>query len=233
MNSGVVVLAEPRVSLCGSAALLLDAEGPLALPTQERIWRLNDQVREWDGVVDAQPGMNSLLVALDPLNADPAALSERLLSVWNSTPAGWAAGREMEFGVIYGGDGGEDLPDVAAYHKVDIEAIVALHSAAEYVIFAPSVSPGFGYLFGLDPRLFTPRRKVPVMRRQGGVVSIGGAQANLGKPHAKGTPELNPTGWHVIGRAQDLPVPFDLALDPPNRVSLGDRIRFRVERIIR
>ena len=52
MNSGIVVLAEPRVSLCGSAALLLDAEGPLALPTQERIWRLSDRVRGWNGVIE-------------------------------------------------------------------------------------------------------------------------------------------------------------------------------------
>lgn len=231
MNSGVVILPEPRVSFCGSAALLLDAEGPLALPTQERIWRLSDRVRHWEGVVDVQPGMNSLLVVLDPLDADPAELSERLLEAWPTIEAGRIAGRLLEVGVVYGGEGGQDLPDVAAYHRLEPEAIVALHAAPEYVVFAPSVSPGFGYLFGLDPRLFTPRRKVPVMRPVGGGVSIGGAQSNLGKPYVEGGPTMNPTGWHTIGRAPRVPMPFDLAKNPPDLLSLGDRIRFRIDRI--
>jgi len=231
MNSGIVVLAEPRVSLCGSAALLLDAEGPLALPTQERIWRLSNRVRGWDGVIDVQPGMNSLLVVLDPHHADPAELSARLLEMWPTVEAGRVAGRLLEVGVVYGGEGGQDLADVAAHHRLGPETVVALHAAAEYVVFAPGVSPGFGYLFGLDPRLFTPRRKVPVMRVVGGSVSIGGGQANLGKPSVEGGPAMQPTGWYTIGRASDVPIPFDLAKDPPNLLSLGDRIRFRVDRI--
>jgi 5-oxoprolinase (ATP-hydrolysing) subunit B len=231
MNSAIVVLAEPRVSLCGSAALLLDAEGPLALPTQERIWRLSDRVRGWNGVIDVQPGMNSLLVVLDPLDADPVGLSARLLKMWPTVEAGRIAGRLLEVGVVYGGEGGQDLPDVAAYHRLEPEAIVALHAGAEYVVFAPGVSPGFGYLFGLDPRLFTPRRKVPAMRPIGGSVSIGGGQSNLGKPKVAGGPAMQPTGWYAIGCAPDVPVPFDLAKDPPNLLSLGDRIRFRIDRI--
>jgi 5-oxoprolinase (ATP-hydrolysing) subunit B len=231
MNSGIVVLAEPRVSLCGNAALLLDAEGPLALPTQERIWRLSDRVRGWDGVIDVQPGMNSLLVNLDASGADPAELSARLLGMWPTIKAGRIASKLLEIGVVYGGEGGQDLDDVAAFHQLEPAAIVALHAASEYVVFAPGATPGFGYLFGLDPKLFTPRRKVPVMRPIGGSVSIGGAQANLGKPHVAGRPPMQPTGWYSIGRAPDVPTPFDLAQDPPNLLALGDRIRFRIDRI--
>jgi 5-oxoprolinase (ATP-hydrolysing) subunit B len=168
---------------------------------------------------------------LDPRDADPAELSARLLEVWPTVEAGRMAGRLLEVGVIYGGEGGQDLLDVAAHHRLEPEAIVTLHAAAEYVVFAPSVSPGFGYLFGLDPRLFTPRRKVPVMRPVGGSVSIGGGQSNLGKPHVAGGPTMQPTGWYAIGCAPDVPVPFDLAKDPPNLLSLGDRIRFRIDRI--
>src|SRR5260370_22231163 len=110
MNSGIVVLAEPRVSLCGSAALLLDAEGPLALPTQERIWRLSDRVRGWNGVIDVQPGMNSLLVVLDPVDADPPELSARLLEVWPAVEAGRIAGRPPEGRVGCCGARGEAPP---------------------------------------------------------------------------------------------------------------------------
>ncbi len=156
MNSDVVVLEKPRVSLCGNAALLLEAEGQLALPTQERIWRLSDTVRSWNGVVDTQPGMNNLLVVLDPVEADPVELSTRLLEVWPTIETGRVAGRLLEVGVVYGGEGGQDLPDVAAYHRLEPEVIVSLHAAREYIVFAPSVSAGYGYLFGLDPQLFTP-----------------------------------------------------------------------------
>ncbi|MBS0549082.1 MAG: carboxyltransferase domain-containing protein [Proteobacteria bacterium] len=231
VNSDVTVLKEARVSFCGSAAVLLDAEGPLALATQERIWRLSDKVRQWEGVVDTQPGMNSLLVVVDSRTADLEALAARLRETWPGVPSGRTAGRLIEVGVIYGGEGGQDLPEVAAFHKCAPADIAKLHSGPEYTIFAPGVSPGFGYLFGMDKRLFTPRRKVPVMRALGGGVSIAGIQSNLGKPYVEGTAKEVPTGWYMIGRAPDVPQPFDLDRTPPNLVSLGDRIRFRVDRV--
>ena len=231
LNGGVMILKEPRVSLCGSAALLLDAEGPLALATQERIWRLSDQVRLWEGVVDTQPGMNSLLVVVNSRTADLEALAARLRETWPTVPSGRIEGRLLEVGVVYGGQGGQDLPEVAAFHKCTQADVARLHAASEYTIFAPGTSPGFGYLFGMDPRLFTPRRQVPVMRELGGGVSIAGVQSNLGKPYVEGSAKVAPTGWYMIGRAPNVPSPFDFDRTPPNLVSLGDRIRFRVDRV--
>jgi KipI family sensor histidine kinase inhibitor len=233
MNIGVRDLDAPRVSLCGACALLLDAEGPLTLATQERIWRLGEAVRDWAGVADVQPGMNSLLVELDADTVEPETVRERLLAAWMVTRAGRPPGRLLEVAVVYGGASGMDLDDVAAHHGVDVETLVALHAAPDYVVFAPGVTPGFGYLFGLDPRLFTPRRKAPVMRDPDSNVSIGGAQSNLGAPRLGKPPTLGPTGWYSIGRAYDLPVPFDLARDPVSLLVPGDRIRFRVERVER
>ena len=231
VNRDVTVLQEARISFCGSAALLLDAEGPLALATQERIWRLSDKARQWDGVVDTQPGMNSLLVVADSKTADLEALAVRLRETWPTVPSGRIAGRLIEVGVVYGGEGGQDLPEVAAFLKSTPAEIARLHATPEYTIFAPGTSPGFGYLFGMDPRLFTPRRQVPVMRALGGGVSIAGVQSNLGKPYVEGSAKAVPTGWYMIGRAPDVPSPFDLDKSPPNLVSLGDRICFRVDRV--
>lgn len=231
VNRDVTVLQEARVSYCGSAAVLLDAEGPLALATQERIWRLSEMVRELEGVVDTQPGMNSLLVLIDSKTGDLEALAARLRETWPTVPSGRLAGRLIEVGVIYGGEGGQDLPEVAAFHKCTPGDVAKLHAAPEYTIFAPGVTVGFGYLFGMDPRLFTPRRQVPVMRALGGGVSIAGIQSNLGKPYVEGSAKSAPTGWYMIGRAPAVPSAFDFDKNPPNLVSLGDRIRFRVERV--
>ncbi len=233
MTSSVIELDEPRVSLCGSSAVMFDAEGPMTLQAQERIWSLGKTAGEWHDVVDVQTGMNSLLVAFDNRLSDPECLSRRLLEAWSTAKPGAVNGKVLEVGVVYGGDRGEDLADVAAYHRVDCEAVVQLHAAPEYIVFAPPVGVGFGYLFGLDPRLFTPRRNVPVIRRVGGWVIIGGAQAILGKPLLPGTPPTAPTGWHVLGHAPDAPNPFDVSKSPPNLLNLGDRIRFRIERIER
>ena len=233
MSRGITILDAPRVSYCGDQGLLLEAEGDLSLPTQERIWALNDIVVEWPDVVDTQPGMNSLLVLLRPGQGDPVEYSRKLLHAWGESPSRRRQGGLLEIGVVYGGEGGCDLSDVARYHRVDVTDVVRLHSAVDYTIFAPGTGPGFGYLFGLDPRLFIPRRKVPVMRKVGGVVSIAGAQAILGAPQKPNGAETSPTGWYVIGRAPDVPIPFDIARDPMSIVSLGDRIRFRIERIIK
>ncbi len=205
----------------------------MCLPTQERIWTLSKQVGQWDVVVDTQVGMNNLLVLFDSSKADPEALASRLLESWRKVEPGGPQGKLLEVGVVYGGDRGMDLGELAAHHGIDPETVVKLHSTPEYVVFAPSTTPGFGYLFGLDPRLFTPRRKVPVVRPFGGNVTIGGGQSNLGNPRGAGGPPTFPTGWYVIGHVPEAPVPFDLSRNPPNLLDVGDRIRFRVERIER
>jgi KipI family sensor histidine kinase inhibitor len=227
----IVTLERARVTPCGGSALLLEAEGELALPTQMGIWNIAEEIRDWPGVLDLQPGMNNLLVVLDPLEGDADAIAARILARWQDIPRSRALGRLIEVDVVYGGEGGMDLQELCGIVKLTPREVVERHAAPEYVIFAPGVSPGFGYLYGLDQRLFCPRRQVPVMRPAGGGVAIGGAQSNLGAPIRPGAATMNPTGWYVIGRATNPPVPFDLDFDPPNRVSLGDRIRFRIERL--
>ena len=108
MSGRINILAEPRVTHCGDQGLLLEAEGDLALPTQERIWALNDRVLEWQGVLDTQPGMNSLLVLLDPDKSDLVETADKLLRRWIETRSVTRRGRLLEIGVVYGGEGGID-----------------------------------------------------------------------------------------------------------------------------
>ena len=85
-----------------------------------------------------------------------------------------------------------------------------------------SSSPGFGYLHGLDPRIFMPRKTVPSLRMLKGTVTIGGMQAGI-------SVSTGPNGWNAIGWAAT-PM-FDLAKDPPCLLAPGDQIHFAVERI--
>ena len=71
---------------------------------------------------------------------------------------------------VYGGDGGPHLADVVAHTGPAIDEIVERHSAPLYPVYALGSHPGYCYLGGMDPRIATPRRKVPVLqhpRRRG------------------------------------------------------------------
>jgi KipI family sensor histidine kinase inhibitor len=133
-------------------------------------------------------------------------------------------GRVVELPVVYGGEGGPHMADVVAHTGLSVEAIVELHSAPLYPVYALGSHPGYCYLGGMDPRIATPRRKTPVLSIPGGAVSIGGAQTGV-------SASAGPSGWNTIGSTSM--VFFDPAQDPPAMLQPGDMIRFRVEGIVR
>jgi KipI family sensor histidine kinase inhibitor len=120
--------------------------------------------------------------------------------------------------VVYGGQFGEDLHDLAERHAMSTEALVALHLAPDYRVGMVGFVPGFSYLIGLDPKIATPRRASPRVSVPAGSIAIGGAQTAVGSLEA-------PSGWHQIGRT---PVhAFRSDRTPPSLLAPGDRVRFR------
>ncbi len=232
MKFQIASLAEPRVSFCGTSGILFEAEGPLSLQTQERIWSLADEIQEWAGVVDVQPEMNNLLTLVDPLQADVEAMAARILAEWPKCEPKNYEPKILELGAVYGGEQGIDMPEFAAFHGLTAHEIAKVHAATEYVVFGPDNVSGYGYLFGMDPKLSIPRRKTPLIRSTGATICIGGAQTALGTPLPKGTkPGTVPMGWYVVGMVPDAPVPFDLSRTQPMLLTPGDRIRFRIDRV--
>jgi KipI family sensor histidine kinase inhibitor len=128
------------------------------------------------------------------------------------------ASREQLIPVCYGGQGGPDLDDVARHAGIDIEGVIARHTAADYSVAMIGFAPGFPYLLGLDPVLAMPRRHDPRQRVPAGSVAIGGEQTGI-------YPAQLPGGWQLIGRT---PLRlFDTTAAPPSRLAAGDRVRFR------
>ena len=91
-------------------------------------------------------------------------------------------------------------------------------------MYALGSHPGYCYLGGMDPRIATPRRKVPVLSIPGGAVSIGGAQTGVSASDG-------PSGWNTIGSTTMRF--FDPARIRRPLLQPGDSIRFRVEKVIR
>lgn len=215
----------PRLSMEGAGAILLDAAGTtFDEACQTRIWAVSAHLRKASGVCETVPGMNNLMVVFDPLAVDPVRLEAQILHAWDTVVADAVAGRTVEIAVIYGGDGGADLAEVAAAKAMSVDDLVARHTAPLYSVAAVGAMPGFVYLSGLDPALALPRRSVPRMVVPVGSVIIGGAQAGI-------MPLTAPSGWHILGHT-DLPL-FDTGRDPPAAFRPGDRIRFVAREIRR
>jgi len=215
-------LSEPKVSSIGTRALLLEAPGSFELSQQKRIWSVADEVATWSDVEEAVLGVTNLMVVFSNPPSDLEATSAALLDAWHRLPEKAVSGRIVDIPVIYGGELGSDLAAVSAYSGLPPEEVIAIHSAGEYTVCAIGSSPGFGYLHGLDQRIFMPRKTVPSLRMLKGTVTIGGMQAGI-------SVSTGPNGWNAIGWAAT-PM-FDLAKTPPTLLAPGDRIRFLVERI--
>jgi len=218
------VSTAPSISLLGTTALLFEAPGGMNLPSQQRIWALAREAERWPEVREAVPGMNNLMLSFTRAPRQLDALRMRLCEAWDVATALPREGRIVELPVVYGGEGGPHMADVMAHTGLGIDAIVELHSTPLYPVYALGSHPGYCYLGGMDPRIATPRRKVPVLSIPGGAVSIGGAQTGV-------SASAGPSGWNTIGTTSM--VFFDSAQDPPAMLQPGDMIRFRVEGIVR
>jgi len=214
----------PVISLLGTTALLFEAPGETDLPTQQRIWALALEAETWPEVREAVPGMNNLMLAFATAPRHLDALEARLLAAWDAAEALPLGGRVIELPVTYGGDAGPHMGDVIAHTGLGIDEIVALHTAPVYPVFALGSHPGYCYLGGMDMRITTPRRRVPVLSIPGGAVSIGGSQTGV-------SASAGPSGWNTIGSTAMCF--FDPAQDPPALLRPGDAIRFRAAKVIR
>ncbi|MES2711523.1 MAG: 5-oxoprolinase subunit PxpB [Pseudomonadota bacterium] len=216
-------LSRANVSLLGTSAILFEAPGDFTLDTQRRIWTLARTVATWPGVREAAPCMTNLMITFDTPPDQPEQVEDALLAAWEAAEPDMTEGRIVDVPVIYGGEYGPDLHEIAAHARLPPEEVVRLHTESRLIVFAIGSHPGNAYLGGLDPRIAMPRRKVPRLRAEAGTVSIGGLQAGMG-----GT--TGPSGWNWLGRTT-IPV-FDARRDPPALLAPGDIVRFHAERVI-
>lgn len=213
-----------RCSLLGTTAMIFDPQSPLDVATQHRIWDLAARAATWPEVAESVPGVTNLMLIFARPPAEPAELAARLLRAWETADTAPRPGRHMDVPVVYGGDGGPHLADVAAHTGLSIDEVIAIHTAPLYTVFAIGSHPGYCYLGGLDERLFVPRREVPLLSVPKGSLSVAGMQTGIAA-------SAGPSGWHTIGwSGVDF---FDPERMPPSLLHPGDTMRLHVERVIR
>jgi KipI family sensor histidine kinase inhibitor len=170
------------------------------------------------GILNLHPAYTSVLVDFDPRlrthSQVEALVRERMATHDHQAPP---EPRHVEIPVVYGGEFGPDLGDVARHTGLSEQRVVELHSAAEYLVYFVGFSTCFPYLGGLPPELATPRLSAPRKLVPVGSVAIGGAQAGI-------YPLASPGGWRLIGRTEVKL--FDGTASPPPLLRMGDRVRF-------
>ena len=206
------------ISMLGTDAMLFESLQPLNREVQERILRVADLASGWDGVEEAVPGMNNLMLVFDSARLRGAELQVRVQQAWRNPAHVQRQVREFELPVVYGGEFGLDLEHVAVHNGIGVADVIELHSSATYTVYFLGAHPGFAYLGGLDARLHTPRRAQPRLKVPSGCVAIGGAQAGV-------QAQTLPSGWNLIGHTDRRF--FDPENAAPALLAPGDIVRFR------
>lgn len=170
-----------------------------------------------DGVVETVPSFRSLLVHYDPARTSAQALQSLIGTLELEEEAGKAPARVWRIPVLYGGEAGPDLAEVAAATGLGEKEVVARHAGTLYRVYVQGFLPGFAYLGDLPEALDLPRRTNPRVRVPPGSVAI--AQRMTGV-----YPVESPGGWHLLGNT---PLRFfDPSWSPPTLFAPGDGVRF-------
>ncbi|MCX7155376.1 MAG: 5-oxoprolinase subunit PxpB [Rhodocyclales bacterium] len=210
----------PRILALGDGALTLEFGDRIDPALNARVMAARDALAalKLDGISDVVPTYRSLTVHFDPLRLDREILTARLLEAAQAPAKESALATRWRIPVVFGGEYGPDLAEVARATGRSEAAVIEALCASELRVFLIGFLPGFPYLGELPewlrlPRLATPRAAVPANS-----LAIAGAQAAV-------YPWQSPGGWHLLGRT---PVRlFDLGdAARPALLAPGDTVRF-------
>ena len=168
------------------------------------------------GLRDTVPGARTLFCEFDPNATGHDALA-RLIEAAAPEAGESAPAREHRLPVLYGGEAGADLGELARAAGMEEAALISLHASARYRVAFLGFAPGFAYMTGLPAALRFPRRSTPRTRVRAGALAVAG-------PYSGIYPGPGPGGWNLIGAAAVRL--FDPARQPPAALLPGDRVTF-------
>jgi KipI family sensor histidine kinase inhibitor len=214
-------LSPPRLLPSGDAAITVEFSRTIDAEANRRVLALDQALASEAiaGVTEAVPTYRSLLVHYDPVQIGFEALGERLTALARLPVPPTSNVRRWRIPVVYGGEHGIDLEDVAKTLDTTADDIVARHAAGDYRVAMIGFSPGWSYLSGLDASLQMSRRQNPRLVTPAGTISIGGIQAGI-------QCLAGPSGWHLLGRTAVRT--YQLHRDPTFLLEPGDAVTFCV-----
>lgn len=208
----------------GENALLVEVSDEISVEANEIIIDLNNRVKKTvKGIVETVPAYTTLLVIYNPLKINFEELTEKIREEEEKIRKLKRKRRNgrrriVEIPVIYGGEFGPDLKDIAEHAGISVEEVVKIHSNRIYRVYMIGFIPGFPYMGEVSEKIAAPRLKNPRLRVPAGSVGIAGKQTGI-------YPFESPGGWRIIGRT---PIRlFNHEKKPPTLLKVGDHVKFR------
>lgn len=163
-------------------------------------------------------GMDSVVIAFDPLNLGVEAVEAALVQAASLDQAGESAKQTtLDIAVTYGGAEGPDFDLICDQTGLSADALIARHTAPLYRVDMIGFTPGFAYCGALDPDLAVARLAHPRIRIPAG--SIGLSATHTGIYALDG-----PGGWPIIGQTKN--TLFDAGSEAPFKILPGMDLRF-------
>ena len=171
------------------------------------------------GIVETVPTYRSLLVHYKPEVIGYKAITEKFKSLMGTLDnIEIPPPTVIEIPVLYGGEMGPDIENVASHNGKTVEEVIKIHTSQEYLIYMIGFIAGFPYLGGMSREIAAPRLKSPRVKIDGGSVGIAGEQTGI-------YPVASPGGWQLIGRT---PLKlYDADREKPVLLEAGQYIKFR------
>lgn len=197
---------------CGDDAFSVAVESP------QEAQALAAQLRRSGDWLDVVPGIDSVVVVFDASCRDAGDAKRAIDSLLEEGIDPLRVGDTLvEIPVVYGGECGPDLDELAEATGLSCDEIIALHTGSEYRVDMIGFTPGFAFVGGLDERLRVPRRSEPRQCVEAGSIGIAGARTGI---YAL----ASPGGWTLIGRTPGKL--FDPTAADPFVLEAGMRVRF-------
>jgi KipI family sensor histidine kinase inhibitor len=212
-------LSPPRILPSGDSAITVEFSRNIDDAANQRVLALDRTLADAPvpGVTETVPTYRSLLVHYDPTRIDFGSLGAKLAALAQLPVPPTTNTRRWRIPVVYGGEHGIDLEDVAKSLNTTPDDIVARHVGGDYRVAMIGFSPGWSYLSGLEQTLHMPRRQNPRLLTPAGTISIGGVQTGV-------QCLAGPSGWHLLGRTAVRT--YQLHREPTFLLEPGDRVTF-------
>ncbi|WP_037329929.1 5-oxoprolinase subunit PxpB [Anaerovibrio lipolyticus] len=210
-----------RILTVGDCAVSVEFGQEISLEINHKVMALK-MVLEREpirGIVELIPTYCSLLIQYDPMDLRYGQLRDRLEAlVTQLDEVEMPPKQVVEIPVVYGGEYGPDLGEVARAHNISEEEVIKLHSEPEYPIYMLGFVAGFPYLGGMNKAIATPRKQSPRLKIEAGSVGIAGEQTGIYSVESPG-------GWQIIGRT---PLKlYDVNRNEPVLLKAGQYIKFK------
>ncbi|AVF61844.1 MULTISPECIES: allophanate hydrolase subunit 1 [Vibrio] len=169
-------------------------------------------------IMNVVPSYQTILIDYLPFRINEKDLVHKLhqmISQFDTQSLSLVQPNHIAIPVYYSEETALDLPRFQD-RGLSLDALISLHTQAEYAVSAIGFAPGFAFLSDVDTQLHMPRLATPRTRVPAGSVGIADSKTAV-------YPSDSPGGWNIIGRS---PLPLFSDTPPFIPFEVGDKVTF-------